>query len=68
MLTKLSLIHILSDMGILSHVTPELVRSLGERLRGAAAVVCDPCLPSETVAAVIREADVYKRQLMRAPR
>ena len=46
----------MSDMGILSHVTPELVRSLGERLRGAAAVVCDPCLPSETVAAVIREA------------
>ena len=25
----------MSDMGILSHVTPELVRSLGERLRGA---------------------------------
>ena len=46
----------MSDMGILSHVTPELVRSLGERLRSAAAVVCDPCLPSETVAAVIREA------------
>ena len=32
------------------------MRSLGERLRSAAAVVCDPCLPSETVAAVIREA------------
>ena len=46
----------MSDMGILSHVTPELVRSLGERLRSAAAVVCDPCLPLETVAAVIREA------------
>ena len=46
----------MSDMGILSPVTPELVRSLGERLRGAAAVVCDPCLPAATVAAVIREA------------
>ena len=46
----------MSDMGILEHVTPELVRSLGEQLRGAAAVVCDPCLPAGTVAAVIREA------------
>jgi pseudouridine kinase len=46
----------MSDMGILESVTPELVRSRGEELRGAAAVVCDPCLPVETVAAIIREA------------
>ena len=36
----------MSDMGILENITPELVRSLGGELRGAAAVVCDPCLPS----------------------
>lgn len=46
----------MSDMGILENITPELVRSLGGELRGAAAVVCDPCLPAETVAAIIREA------------
>lgn len=46
----------MSDMGILESVTPELVRSRGEELRGAAAVVCDPCLPVETVAEIIAQA------------
>lgn len=46
----------MSDMSILENVTAKLVRSRGEELRQAAAVVCDPCLPAETVAAIIREA------------
>lgn len=46
----------MSDMGILENVTPELVRSHGEELRAAAAVVCDPCLPVETIETIIAEA------------
>lgn len=46
----------MSDMGILESVTPELVRSQAEELRGAAAVVCDPCLPAETVAEILLQA------------
>lgn len=46
----------MSDMGILENVTPELVRSHGPELRAAAAVVCDPCLPVETLDTIIAEA------------
>lgn len=46
----------MSDMGILENVTPELVRSHGDELRAAEAVVCDPCLPVETIEAIISEA------------
>lgn len=46
----------MSDMGILENVTPELVRANVEQLRQAAAIVCDPCLPAETVAEIIAQA------------
>lgn len=46
----------MSDMGILENVTPELVHSHGDELRAAEAVVCDPCLPVETIEAIISEA------------
>ena len=46
----------MSDMGILENVTPELVRANVEQLRRAAAIVCDPCLPAETVAEIIVQA------------
>lgn len=46
----------MSDMGILEHVTPGLVREHGGDLRAAAAVVCDPCLPAQTIEAIISEA------------
>ena len=39
----------LSDMRILRHVTPAWLESKKELLLGAQAVVCDPCLPVETL-------------------
>ena len=46
----------MSDMGILENVTPELVHSHGDELLAAESVVCDPCLPVETIEAIISEA------------
>ena len=46
----------MSDMGILENVTPELVRSHGDELRAAEAVVCDPCLPAETLESILDNA------------
>ncbi len=46
----------MSDMGILRHITPEVVDGRAELIREAAAVVCDPCLPVETVARIIERA------------
>ena len=46
----------MSDMGILRHITPEVVDGLAEGIRAAEAVVCDPCLPVETVARIIERA------------
>lgn len=39
----------MSDMGILSHITPDYLADRLDWLRGCAAVVCDPCLPAETL-------------------
>ncbi len=46
----------MSDMGVLEHVTPEVVRSKRGLIRGAAAVVCDPCLPAETLESILDNA------------
>lgn len=46
----------MSDMGILRHITPEVVDGRAELIREAVAVVCDPCLPVETVARIIERA------------
>ena len=46
----------MSDMGILRHITPEVVDGLAEGIRSAEAVVCDPCLPVETVVRIIERA------------
>ncbi len=43
----------MSDMRVLEHVTPELVRSKRGLILGAAAVVCDPCLPFETLESIL---------------
>ena len=39
----------MSDMGVLGHLTPEVIDSKRALIQGAAAVVCDPCLPEETL-------------------
>ena len=43
----------MSDMGILEHITPAVVDAQEPLIRAAAAVVCDPCLPLETVERII---------------
>ena len=39
----------MSDMRILEHITPEWLEGKRDILRGADALVCDPCLPPETL-------------------
>ena len=47
----------MSDMGILEHITPAVVDAQEPLIRAAAAVVCDPCLPLETVERIIAVAE-----------
>lgn len=46
----------MSDMSVLEHVTPAAVDSKRALIRGAAAVVCDPCLPAETLESILDNA------------
>lgn len=43
----------MSDMSVLERLTPEVVRSKRGLILGAAAVVCDPCLPFETLESIL---------------
>ncbi len=43
----------MSDMSVLEHLTPEVVNSKRDLILGAAAVVCDPCLPAETLERIL---------------
>lgn len=43
----------MSDMGILGHITSEVAEANAGLIKDAAAVVCDPCLPFETVERII---------------
>ena len=43
----------MSDMSVLGHLTPAAVDSKRALIRGAAAVVCDPCLPYETLERIL---------------
>lgn len=47
----------MSDMGILEHITPAVVDGQEPLIRAAAAVVCDPCLPLETVERILAVAE-----------
>ncbi len=46
----------MSDMSVLEHVTPSEIDKRRELIRGAAAVVCDPCLPAETLERILDNA------------
>ena len=46
----------MSDMSVLEHLTPAVVDSKRELIRGAAAVVCDPCLGAETLERILDSA------------
>lgn len=46
----------MSDMGILEHITPGFVSSKRPLIRGAAAVICDTCLPQITIERILDEA------------
>lgn len=46
----------MSDMSVLEHITPEVVDSKLDLIRGAAAVVCDPCLPQITLERILDDA------------
>lgn len=46
----------MSDMSVLEHITPEVVDSKRELILGAAAVVCDPCLPQATLERILDDA------------
>lgn len=43
----------MSDMSILANITPEYIAANRELIRGAAALVCDPCLPIPTLELVL---------------
>lgn len=47
----------MSDMSVLEHITPDFVSTKRSLIRGAAAVICDPCLPEETLVRILDEAD-----------
>lgn len=46
----------MSDMSVLEHITPEVVDSKQELISGAAAVICDPCLPAATLERILDDA------------
>ena len=46
----------MSDMSVLERLTPEVVASKRGLIQNAAAVVCDPCLPAETLESILDEA------------
>lgn len=43
----------MSDMSVLEHVTPEVIDSKRPLILGAAAVVCDPCLPAAALERIL---------------
>ena len=47
----------MSDMSVLENLTPEVIDSKRELILGASAVVCDPCMPGETLERVLDVAE-----------